>query len=178
MLRDAKAREIDALTARAAGATALYFVDFTRVGAIDTTALRRQLREQKVSVRVVKNRLALRALTAAGVTGDVAGLLKGPTALVFAADDPVAPARLLREVARKLTNLKVKGVYLDGVVHPAAAFDAIAALPGKAELRAQLVGVLQGPMAELVFCLDGLLADLVYVLDAVKDRNQEPAPAS
>jgi len=181
-----KQEKIDAvaeLKSLAAQASALYFFDFTKVGANDFNALRRKLGELKVSVQVVKNRLALRALTETGTPAEVERLLKGPTSVVFAADDPVAPARLIRDIARKLTALKVKGACLDGTLYDAAKFDFLAGLPTKNELRGQVVGVLEGPIWEFVLGLDGLLSELVWVLDQLKDRPRpeaasEPAPAS
>jgi large subunit ribosomal protein L10 len=74
-----------------------------------------------------------------------------------------------------MAALKVKGAYLDRVLYAADRFDFIAALPTKNELRAQVVGVLQGPIWGLVMSLDGLLSEFVWVLDQVKDR---PAPAA
>ncbi|MEO0074207.1 MAG: 50S ribosomal protein L10 [candidate division WOR-3 bacterium] len=177
MLRSEKTKVVDALTAQLSASSALYFLSFTGVGANDTTELRRRLREQGVGMRVVKNRIALRALAAAGLSGEFAGMLKGPTAIVFASADPVAPARLLRETVRRLPGLKVKGIYLDGALHPAADFDAIASLPGIAELRAECVGVLQGTIAGLVFVLDGIIAELAYVLSAIEEKKAAPAAA-
>lgn len=158
-------------------ASALYFLDFTKLAANDFNALRRKLGESKVAVRVVKNRLALRALTESGVPADIEKLLTGPTSLVFAGDDPVAPARTIREQMRKMAALKVKGAYLDQVLYLADRFDFIAALPTKSELRGQVVGVLEGPIWGLVMTLDGLLSELVWVLDAVKDRPADATPA-
>ncbi|MCX6840925.1 MAG: 50S ribosomal protein L10 [candidate division WOR-3 bacterium] len=157
-------------------ASALYFIDFTKLAANDFNALRRKLGESKVAVRVVKNRLALRALTESGVSSDIETLLVGPTSLVFAGDDPVAPARVIREQMKKMAALKVKGAYLDRVLYTADRFDFIAALPTKHELHAQVVGVLEGPIWGLVMSLDGLLSELVWVLDQVKDRPQDAAP--
>jgi large subunit ribosomal protein L10 len=126
----------------------------------------------------VKNRLALRALTESGVPADIEKLLTGPTSLVFAVDDPVAPARTIREQMKKMAALKVKGAYLDRVLYPANRFDFIAGLPTKNELRGEVVGVLQGPIYGLVMSLDGLLSELVWVLDQVKDRPAAATPAS
>lgn len=162
---------------RIAGASALYFVDFTKVTANDFNALRRKLGELNVRVRVVKNRLALRALTESGTPAEVEALLKGPTSIVFAAEDPIAPARTIRDVAKKNTALKVKGAYLDSVLYRADRFDFIAGLPTKHELRGQLVGVLEGPIWEFVLGLESLLNDLVYVLDQIKDRPMPTAEA-
>jgi large subunit ribosomal protein L10 len=158
-------------------ASALYFIDFTKLAANDFNTLRRKLGESKVTVRVVKNRLALRALTESGVPAEIEKLLTGPTSLVFAGDDPVAPARTIREQMKKMAALKVKGAYLDRVLYPANRFDFIAGLPTKNELRGQVVGVLQGPIYGLVITLDGLLSEFVWVLDQVRDRPMAAAPA-
>ncbi len=178
MPKQVKVDEVAGLKDKIGRASALYFIDFTKVAANDFNALRRKLGESKITVRVVKNRLALRALTESGVPADIEKLLTGPTSLVFAVDDPVAPARTIREQMKKIAALKVKGAYLDRVLYPANRFDFIAGLPTKGELRGEVVGVLQGPISGLVFSLDGLLSDLVWVLDQIKDRPQAAAPAS
>ena len=178
MPKQVKIDEVTRLKDRISRASALYFFDFTKLPANDFNALRRKLGESKVAVRVVKNRLALRALTESGVTADIENLLTGPTSVVFASDDPVAPARTIREQMKKMTALKVKGAYLDRVLYPASRFDFIAGLPTKNELRGEVVAVLQGPIYGLVTTLDGLLSELVWVLDQVKDRPQAVAPAA
>jgi len=177
MPKQVKVDAVAGLKDRIGRASALYFIDFTKLAANDFNTLRRKLGESKVTVRVVKNRLALRALTESGVPADIEKLLTGPTSLVFAVDDPVAPARTIREQMKKMAALKVKGAYLDRVLYPANRFDFIAGLPTKNELRGQVVGVLQGPIWGLVMTLDGLLSELVWVLDQVKDRPQAAAPA-
>jgi len=174
MPKQVKIDEVTGLKERIGRASALYFLDFTKLTANDFNTLRRKLGESKVAVRVVKNRLALRALTESGVPAEIEKLLAGPTSLVFADDDPVAPARTIREQMKRMAALKVKGAYLDRVLYPANKFDFIAGLPTKNELRGEVVGVLQGPIYGLVTTLDGLLSELVRVLDQVKDR---PAPA-
>jgi large subunit ribosomal protein L10 len=173
-----KQEKIDAvaeLKDRIGRASALYFVDFTKVRANDFNTLRRRLGEAKAPVRVVKNRLALRALTETGTSSDIGPMLKGPTSVVFAGEDPVAPARVLKEHMKKNAALRVKGACLDGVIYGADRFDFLAGLPTKQELRAQVVGVLQSPIYELVMSLDGLLSEFVWVLDQVKDRPRPEA---
>lgn len=172
MPKQEKIDSVAELKDRIAGSSALYFVDFTKVTANDFNALRRKLGELNVRVRVVKNRLALRALTESGSPAGIESLLKGPTSIVFAAEDPIAPARTIRDAAKKNADLKVKGAYLDKALYAAERFDFIAGLPTKHELRGQLVGVLEGPIWEFVLGLESLLNDLVYVLDQIKDRPQ------
>ncbi len=178
MPKQVKVDEVTRLKERISQASALYFFDFTKLPANDFNALRRKLGESKVKVRVVKNRLALRALTESGVPADIEKLLTGPTSVVFAADDPVAPARTIRELVKKMAALKVKGAYLDRVLDPANKFDFLAGLPTKNELRGEVVAVLEGPIYGLVTTLDGLLSEFVGVLDQLKDRPQPAAPAA
>ena len=178
MPKQVKVDAVAGLKDKIGKASALYFIDFTKLAANDFNTLRRKLGESKVTVRVVKNRLALRALTESGVPADIEKLLTGPTSLVFAVDDPVAPARTIREQMKKMAALKVKGAYLDRVLYPANRFDFIAGLPTKNELRGEVVGVLQGPIYGLVMTLDGLLSEFVWVLDQVKDRPRATAPAA
>jgi large subunit ribosomal protein L10 len=178
MPKQIKIDEVTGLKERISRASALYFFDFTKLPANDFNALRRKLGESKVKVRVVKNRLALRALTESGVPAGIEKLLTGPTSVVFAADDPVAPARTIREQMKKMAALKVKGAYLDRVLYAADKFDFIAGLPTKNELRGEVVAVLQGPIYGLVTTLDGLLAEFAWLLDQIKDRPRPVAPVA
>ncbi len=177
MPRPEKIEAVAELKKRVGQASALYFLDFAKVGANDFNMLRRRLQEAGASVRVVKNRLLLRALSESGVSSDVTDLLRGPTSLVFATGDPVAPARVIREVAKRLDGLKVKGAYMDDEVYSSERFVFLATLPTEGELRGQLVGVLAAPITELAVDLEGLLSELVYVLDQLRERGAESSAA-
>lgn len=172
--RAAKARMIEELSAVVSRATALYFLDFTKVSANDIAQFRRRLREQHIRMRVVKNRLALRALTASGIPEEeIKGLLRGPTSVVFASADPLAPVRLFRETAAKLKELRFKGAYFERRVYGPDQLDFLARLPTKNELRAQAVGVLSGPVDELVFTLDGVLRELVWLCEKKAEKGAQ-----
>ncbi len=171
MPKQEKVLEVAKLKELLSGASAIYFVDFTAIPANDFNQVRRRLRENGAAVRVAKNRLALRALKECGLAEGVDKFLRGPTSLVIGSEDPIAPARVLRELQKKLENLKVKGVYLDGTAHPADRFNYLATLPTKAELRAEVVGVLAGPISGLVWALEGLLSEFVYVVEEVAKKS-------
>jgi len=173
MPKQEKIAAVEALKGRVRTAPALYFVDFSGVSAVDFTDFRRRLRGQRIDVRVVKNRLAVRALVECGVPADVADVLRGPTTVVFAGDDPIAPARTLKDALGRLKGFRVKGAYLEHNLYRAAEFEMLAALPTKGDLRAQLAGVLEAPVSELVLGLENLLAEFVRVLDELARR---PAP--
>ncbi|MEO0080844.1 MAG: 50S ribosomal protein L10 [candidate division WOR-3 bacterium] len=170
MPRQEKIGEVAELRDKVSRASALYFVDFTAVGANDFNTVRRRLRETGATVRVAKNRLAKRALEENGVAPEALKFLRGPTSLVLGAEDPIAPARTLREIVKKIEALKVKGAYVDGVVYSADKFAFLASLPTKADLQGQLVGVLAAPIQALALGLEQLVAELVFVMEELAKR--------
>lgn len=171
MPKQEKVEQVAALKEQVSRASALYFLDFTGVAANDFNATRRRLGEAGASVKVIKNRLALRALTESGVDEQVGDLLHGPTSLVLAGEDSLAPARALKEIKRKLEALGFKGAYLDGTIYGAEQFEFIASMPTKDELRGQLVGTLSAPIWGFALSLERLLGDLVYVFERLGERK-------
>lgn len=145
-------------------------VNYQGLNAQDLYALRRGLREKGARLFVAKNtliRLALKELGLPEVDG-----LSGPSALVFY-QDPVAAAKTLLDFAKKNPKgiPEAKGGLLQGQVLSAQDVKALAELPSQDELRAELVGVLQAPLAELVGVLGGVARELVGVLEAYVDRQ-------
>lgn len=172
MPREDKVRFVEELRSKIQQATALYFLDFTGLPANDFNEFRRSAREQQLQVKVVKNQLALRALRESGVPEGIAQVLRGPTSMVFAPDDPVAPARFLKEIAKRIPNIKFKGAYLENTIYTAEQFDLLANLPTKQDLRAELVGLLAGPISGLAGILEGLLAELIWVLEGLGQKKE------
>ncbi|OYD14668.1 50S ribosomal protein L10 [candidate division WOR-3 bacterium JGI_Cruoil_03_51_56] len=172
MPKEEKAEKVARLKEQVSQASAFYFLDFTKVGANEFNTLRRSLRKAGATIKVVKNRLALRALDQSGFGNEVADFLHGPTSLVLAAQDPIAPARIIKEMAGKLRALKVKGAYVDDAVYPAEQFGFLASLPTKDELRGQVVGTLASPVWELASGLERITSEFVYVLDQLKGRKE------
>src|SRR5438552_1900300 len=112
--------------------------------------------------KVVKNRLAKLALSK-----DLAGvksLLKGPTGMIISREDPVAVAKALHTFAKTNQALVIKAGYVEGQMLEPAGLKALADLPSKETLRAQIVGAIQGPLAQLVGLLQAPQRELVYVL--------------
>jgi large subunit ribosomal protein L10 len=117
---------------------AVYVADYQGLNVKQISELRSALKAEGVKMRVAKNSLVKRALEARGYT-DLAGTLSGPNAFVFGFDDPVVPARIIREFKKKSKAEKpvVRGFVLDGAFMPAAQFEAVSELPGKGELVAR-----------------------------------------
>jgi len=136
--------------------------------------LRRRLRGVSATYRVVKNRIAKLAV-ADSPFQDLRDHLKGPTALVLSAGDPVAVAKALQTFARTNQQLLIKAGYVDGALLPADGMRALADLPSRDALRSQLIAAVQGPLAQLCSTLTALPRDLAYILEE-RSRESESSP--
>jgi len=140
------------------------------------TQLRRKLREAGVSYNVVKNtmtRIAAKEVCLDGLTQ----YLEGTTALAVSFDDAVAPAKVISEFIKvnKLDQeqkLEVKAGLVEGQIIDAAGVKALASLPSREVLIAQVLAGMQSPIAGLVNVLQGTIRNVVYVLDAVRQQKE------
>ncbi|MEO0091606.1 MAG: 50S ribosomal protein L10 [candidate division WOR-3 bacterium] len=158
-------------------AKGIYFADCSRLKASDITQLRKKLNSMQMTLKVVKNRLALRALSEIGIKG-VDEFLIGPTALILSYQDALVPAKVLKDFIKKNSDLKVKGAYVENDVYPMEKFDFLASLPTKSELQTQIVLILTQPVQELVFILESLLRQLIGSIEALSQLRATTASES
>ena len=167
-----KTATIDRLARKMAQAEAIFLADFHGVDVASVTRLRRSLRGAGIEYEVVKNRLAKRAATDAGIEG-LGPYLEGPTAMAFAQADPVAPAKILQEFIDGGGKLTIKTGLVDGQVVTAEAVAQLARLPSREELIGQVIGSVQAPVYGLSAVLNGLLRSLVAAVSAIADQRTE-----
>jgi large subunit ribosomal protein L10 len=150
----------------------IYLTDFTGLGVKQMTELRRRFRETGGRFVVVKNRLALRALEQLDLP-DITEHLRGPTGLIVGSNDPVAPAKTLREFAKENNDRPVIKV---GVVEnrlvTSEEVKRLAELPSKEVLLAGIMGMLSAPLAGVVGVLEGLLRDIAYMVEEVARKRE------
>jgi large subunit ribosomal protein L10 len=169
MKRTDKEQLVVELKEKIAGAQALYYTDFTGLNVKRMTELRRRLRKAKVEYVVIKNTLALRAVTESGLVGE---RLKGPTGLVMA-KDPVGAAKVLTDFAKENDQRpSVKGGMLDGTAIDAAQVKRLAAMPTREQMLAELGAGLQSPLGAFVGALNGLLMTFAGALEALKTQRE------
>jgi len=156
---------VEALKERLGTAKTAVLTEYRGLSVRQLSDLRKQLKGAAAEYKVVKNRLA-RLAVKGGALDALGEHLKGPTGLVFTKQDPVAVAKALQAFVRTNPQLLIKLGLVEGKVVQPAELKALADLPSKEQLRSQIVGVVQGPMAQLVSLLQAPLRELAYVLDA------------
>lgn len=160
-----KAAEIDLLTDRFQRAEMAILADYRGLSVAQLQDLRARLRPADSEFRVAKNTLVRIAAERAGIEG-LAEFLEGPTAVMFAFGDVVAPAKAVSDFARTSRILQVKAGLMNGQVVSADDVEAIATLPPREELVGKLVGMLASPMARVVGVLGGPSRSVAYLVNA------------
>jgi len=153
----------------------VYLMDFKGLNVAEITELRSKLREAQVSMKVVKNTLAKRALQSVGVSG-LDEYLVGPTSIVWSQADSITPARILLDFLKKRDRGAVKAALVDGSVFNQNKIEALSTLPTKHDLYAQTASALAAPMVKLARVLNAVPVKFVRTVDAVRD-NREKAQA-
>ena len=158
-----KIQEVESLKARLIGVKTAVLTEYRGLTVQQLSDLRKQLRTVAAEYKVLKNRLARRALQGSPLDG-LGPHLKGPTGLVISKQDPVALAKTLQAFVKTNVLLQIKLGYVEGQLLQPAEMRALADLPSREALRAKLVGAIQGPLAQLVGLLTAPHRELVYVL--------------
>ncbi len=159
---------VEELAAKLQGAVSGVLVNYQGITVEDDTKMRAALRAAGVEYAVIKNSITGRACEKVGY-GDMKQYLEGMTALAISTNDPVAPAKILKEYAEKVESFEIKAGFIDGGVVDADTVNALASIPSKEILIGRLMGSIQSP-----------LYGFARVLQAIIDKDgsvAEEAPA-
>lgn len=128
-------------------------------------AFRRDIAQMGGNVEVVRKRVLVKAAEAAGVSLDL-NALEGHIALVFAGMDPIETTKVVFKYSKETNEaIKVIGGRFDGQLYGASQVEMLSKLPGKQEMRAQLLGTLEAPMSQTLAVMEALLTSVAYCLD-------------
>lgn len=184
MARPEKVAKVDEVRRELDTAAATLLTHYRGLSVGDLADLRARLRDADAEMRIVKNTLTRRAADAAGMDG-LNDLIVGPTSLVFCYEDPVGPAKALKEFQKQHPELVVRGGYLDGEVIDEAAAMRLAELESREELLARLAGLLQGALTQTARLLNAATEKQAKLIQALIDAggaegagSTESAPAA
>ena len=163
---EAKKQIVEELAGKMQNAAAGVLVKYEGITVADDTALRSALRKAGIEYSVMKNTLTGRACEMVGY-GDMKQYLSGMTAIAISQDDPIAPAKIMKEYADKIPSFEIKAGFVDGGVIDQAGVEALAATPSKEVLIAKMMGSLMSS-----------LYGFAYVLQAKIDKENEGGEAT
>ncbi|MGC9093388.1 MAG: 50S ribosomal protein L10 [Bacteroidota bacterium] len=178
MRRTEKEQIVAEVAERIARAQSMFLTDFTRMTVEEMNAIRVEFRKSGVEYEVTKNTLLRKALDSVKGFDGLYDYLRGPTAVAFSYDDPVAPAKVIKKFFDKGERPKLKVAVVEREIFDGSRLVELAQLPGKKELMAAIVGSLQTPAAGLVGIIDAVMRDLINVIEQVGKKKAEVSAGS
>jgi large subunit ribosomal protein L10 len=160
-------------------ASSIYLTDFTGLTVEQTNDFRNQLFNAKVDYRVFKNTLIKKALESAGSDSKFAGQaskiieqLEGPTGVIFAYEDPITPAKIIKKFFEKNEKPKLKIALIENVAYEKSRLNELAALQTKPELISSIIGSLHAPISGIVHSINAIIRDLASIIEEVAKKKQ------
>ena len=168
---EAKKVVVEQVNALATDAISVGVAEYRGLTVEQMTNLRASAMDADVTLRVVKNTLAKRALTDTGCEC-VTPVLSGPVVLGFSQEDPGAVARVFREFVKDNEDLVVKGLGVSGEFVEADQLKRIADLPTKDQAISMLMALMLAPTEKLARTLNEIPTQVTRVVAAVRDQKQ------
>ena len=167
-----KKEVVSEISEKIKAAKAMVFADYRGLTVEQDTELRNALRKAGVEYKVVKNTLTRFAAKENGLDS-LDSFLNGPTSMASSDTDPVAPAKVLAEYAKKFDKLELKVGVVEGKVIDLEGIKALAELPPREVLIARVLGGFNAPISGLVNVLNGNIRGLVVALNAIAEKQAQ-----
>lgn len=158
----------------ASSALSAVLADYRGVTVADMTTLRKNARDNKVYLRVVRNTLLKRAVADTEYEC-ICEVLVGPTILAFSQEDPGAAARVLKDFAKEKDDFEIKALSVGGKLLDADQIDVLAKLPTMDQARSILMSVMLAPVTKLARTMNEVPSKVTRAVAAVRDQKQEAA---
>ncbi len=165
-----KFEEVEFLKEKFSSHQSCFLLDCRGLTVEEVTKLRRELRESKASMRVVKNTLASKASDGTSFE-TMKGHLSGPTSMVFPEGEVVDVAKTIVKLDGDLENMQIKVGVLDGQLLDSKQVAALSKLPGKQVMLGVLAGTLNAPVRGLAVSLSQVIGKLAYALKALEEQK-------
>jgi large subunit ribosomal protein L10 len=151
--------------------SSVFVADYQGLNVADLTELRKNLRENNVRFLVGKNTLFRLAAKETPLSG-IEQHLEGPTAIIFAADEPATAAKILHDSFKQRDLPRMKAFWLDNVAYESEDIKKLADLPSKDQLYSMVAAAVEAPLSELVRSLDAVHRELIGCIDALADKKK------
>lgn len=168
MPTEAKAAVIDEMTEKLKQTRAAVLLQIEGLTVTEISELRRRLTAAKVELHVVKNTL-LRIASERAQYKDISNILHGQTSIALSTEDEIAPAKAISDYLRTVRTARpvtIKAGILDRGPIAVSEVEALAKVPPRDQVRAQVVGTIQGPLSQTYGVISAPLRDLINVLEA------------
>ena len=175
MKKETKTARIDELNGIFRANPTLYLFDYTKMTVAQATALRRALRKQGASLKVVKNRLALRAVMN-GMPAELKPAFRKPTAVAFTASDPIALAKTVKDFAAQTKAILLKGGLVEGLYFGPERFDEVVKLVSRQALLGKIGVMMASPLVKLLRTLQAPLVNAGVLMGQLKDKKSKETP--
>jgi len=169
-----KKRIAENLRERFKKSTIVILTDYKGLDVASMNALRRKLREANTEYQVAKNSLLVRASEGNDVTL-IKDQFKGPSAIAFSYDDPVAPAKVLTDFAKENKKFEIKVGVLNGKIVDFNGIKALSSLPSREILLAQVLSTMNAVPTALVTALSDVPRRMVNLIQALKEKKEAEA---
>jgi large subunit ribosomal protein L10 len=170
MNKQDKEQEVLEIKQKLDKATSIYLTDFTGLTVAETNELRDEFFNAKVEYKVLKNTLIIKALQQSSNTfseraDKLAEYLKGPTGVIFAYDDPISPAKIIKKFYDKGEKPKLKVALVEKETYDGKRLNDLASLPSKPEIISSIIGSLHAPISGIVGSINAVIRDLASVIE-------------
>ena len=162
--------QLELLAEKFSRAKAVYFTDYLGLKVSEITELRSSFYDSGVEYLVAKNTILKLAAQKNKIQG-LEGLLSGSTAIAISYDEPVSPAKVIKDFNKENDLPSVKGILFDGDVLPGSDLERLAKMPSKEEMLSQLILMLQSPVQKFVSTISSPMQNMLGVISNLKEKK-------
>ena len=175
MKKEDKAVILAEVTEKLKKANGIYLTEFSGLTVEQVSNLRNQFRKAGIEYKVVKNTLIKKALKEAKLSDKLVGGLKNTTALALSYDDPIAPAKIIKQFSGEVDKLKFKMASIEGAVFESNRLNEIAGMAGRVENIAKAIGIVNQVIVRVPSTMNAVMRGLMQAVNEVAKKQNAAA---
>ena len=169
--KEQKQATVNELVEQIRDASSLYFVDFTGMTVLEDQTFRSEIREKGAKMRVAKNTLIKRALVEAGEDYTEIEQFTGQTAIIFSAEDPIGPAKVIRKHFEKIEKPSLKLAFVEGQTFDGSQLKQVSEFPSREDIMASIVGSINAPASGIHGAISAVMRDVASLVEEVAKKQ-------